>query len=85
MLGCPCCAEFFELWPIWDVFASCAFSAKQNFSILRLLRLYSPTVLQATKFIRRSFGSCCFCSCGNGLVSDDMAMSLFRITVFLRL
>ena len=44
MLGCPCCAGFFELWPIWDVFVSCAFSAKQNFSILRLFRLYSPIV-----------------------------------------
>ena len=80
MLGYPGCLEFFELWPIWDVFVSCAFSAKQNFSILRLFRLYSPIVLQARKFIRQSLGSC-----GTGRVSDDMAMSLLRITVFLRL
>ena len=80
MLGCAGCLGFFEFSPIWDVFDGCAFFAKQNFSILRLFRLYSPIVLHATKFIRRSLGSC-----GTGCVSDDMAMSLLRITVFLRL
>ena len=57
-----------------------AFSAKQNFSILRLFLLYSPMVLQATMFMRRSFGSGGFWS-----FSEEIAMSLFRITVFLRL
>ena len=54
MLGSADCLVFFEFSPIWDVFNSSAFSAKQHFSILRLFRLYSPIVLQATKFMRRS-------------------------------
>ena len=57
--------------------AAWVFSAKQNFSILRLFLLYSPTVLQATKFMRRSF-----VSGGFGRFSEEMAMSLLRITVF---
>ena len=79
-LGGVGCLVFMGFSPIWGVLSRCAFSAKQNFSILRLFRLYSPIVLQATKFMRRSFGSC-----GAGRVSEDIAMSLLRITVFLRL
>ena len=57
-----------------------AFSGQQNFSILHLLLLYSPTVLHATKVIRRSLGSG-----GLGRVSVDIAMLLLRIIVFFRL
>ena len=70
------------LCPVRAVFVNCAFSAKQNFSILRLLRLYSPSVLQATMFIKRKLGSWCFCICGSGRFSEDIAMSLLRSTVF---
>ena len=68
---------FFVGCPVRDVFAVWAFSAKESFSILRLLRLYSPIVLQATKFMRRILGSW-----GNQRFSEDMAVSLLHITVF---
>ena len=63
-------------------------SSNQNFSIFFLFRLYSPTVLHATKLIRRNLGSVfstrfVFCVFSVVLaVSFDIDISLFFITVF---
>ena len=50
-------SALFSCCSVRAALAALAFSAKQNFSILRLFGLCSSTVLQATKFMRRSFGS----------------------------
>ena len=64
-------------------------SSKQKFLIFRLFWLYSPTVLHATKFIRRKLGSSAFCTrfvvcvVSYGFaVSFDMEMSFFLFTLF---
>ena len=79
--------ELMEPWSCMLRRRAC--SSKQGFCIFRLFRLSSPTILQATKFIRRSLGSSIFCVCGLlGLfsclsdVSFAIALSHFLITVF---
>ena len=59
---------------------ACVLSAKQKVSILRLFLFYSSASLHATKFINvpLKFG-------GLGRVSVAIAISLVRITMFLRL
>ena len=51
------CGLFVAGFSIRAAFVAWAFSAKQNFSILRLFLSHSPTVLHATKLMRRGFGS----------------------------